>query len=156
MTAVKSMLKHVGDYNALKAQMLEVLTDADLAHTFPGSPSLGELSKEIGETEQSYLNSFKTTKLDFKYRNPDAALATSVSALTAWFTKLDSEMAEVLAKFSEDGLQTTSNFRGNWEVTMQVNLEIYLQALMIFAGKAWVHLHALGKTLPEQWADWIG
>jgi hypothetical protein len=39
---------------------------------------------------------------------------------------------------------------------MQVNLEIYLQALMIFTGKAWVHLHALGKQMPEQWADWIG
>lgn len=156
MTAVKSMLKHVRDYNNLKPQMLELLSDADLAHTLPGSPSLGELCKEMGETEQSYLNSFKTTKLDFKYRNPDAALATSVSALAVWYAALDDEMDEVLAKFSEDDLQTTSNFRGNWEVTMQVNLEIYLQAVLIFCGKAWVHLHALGKQMPEQWADWIG
>lgn len=156
MTAVRSMLKHVRDYNNLKPQMLELLTDADLAHTVPGSPSLGELCKEIGETEQSYLTSFKTTKLDFTYRNPDTALATSVPALAAWFAKLDDEMDEVLAKFSEDDLQATSNFRGKWEVTMQVNLEIYLQAVMIFCGKAWVHLHALGKQMPEQWADWIG
>jgi hypothetical protein len=150
------MIKHVHDYNDLKRQMLELLTDADLANRFPHNPSLGELCKEMGETQQSYLNSFKTTKLNFSYRNPDAALATSVAALAAWYANLDAEMDEVLAKVSEDDLQATSNFRGNWEVTMQVNLEIYLQALMIFAGKAWVHLLALGKTLPEQWADWIG
>lgn len=152
----KEFLKLLPHYQDLKHQMLALLTDADLAHTFPGSPSLGTLCKEFGETEQSYVNSFKTLKLDFKYHNPDETLASSVSALTTWYTKLDNEMEETLRAFSDADLETKRFGRGSWMVPIELNFDIYLQALLIFCGKAWVHLHALGKELPEQWADWIG
>ncbi|MEX2143178.1 MAG: hypothetical protein WD740_01175 [Anaerolineales bacterium] len=46
--------------------------------------------------------------------------------------------------------------RGGWSVPVRINLEIYKEALLIFYGKAWVHLLALRKPLPEQWVHWIG
>ncbi|MEX1071593.1 MAG: hypothetical protein WEC37_03110 [Anaerolineales bacterium] len=146
----------LGHYQKLKHQMLEVLTNADLAHTIKGSPSLGELAKEIGETEQSYLNSFKTYKLNFDYKNLDAGLAKSISALSAWYASLDDELKTILENFSDDDLDKIRIDRHGWPVPIQQNLDIYKEALLIFCGKAWVHLLALGKTLPEQWADWIG
>lgn len=143
-------------YQDLKHQMLALLSDADLAHSFPGSPSLGELCKEIGETQQSYIDSFKTLKLDFSYRNPDANMAASVTALSAWYKKMDEEMQAVLTAFSDTDLESKKLGRGRWMVPIELNLDIYLQAVLIFCGKAWVHLRALGKELPEQWVDWIG
>lgn len=152
----KEFLKLLPHYQDLKGKLLALLNDADLAHTFSGSPGLGALCKDFGETEQSYVNSFKTLKLDFKYRNPDESLATSVSALAAWYAMLDKEMEETLKSFSDADLASKRLGRGSWMVPIELNFDIYLQALLIFCGKAWVHLHALGKDLPEQWADWIG
>ncbi len=153
----KEYLPQLQEYQSLKQQMLEILSDADLAHTIKGSPSLGELCKEMGETQQSYVNSFKPPyKLSFKYRNPDAALAGSVSGLAAWYANLDKEMKDMLDAFSDEDLDTIRVGRGTWMVPIQQNLDIYKEALLIFSGKVWVHLHAMGKPLPEQWADWIG
>ncbi len=91
----KEYLPSLEEYQSLKHQMMELLSDADLAHTIPGSPSLGELCKEIGETQQSYINSFKPPyTLNFRYRNEDATLAGSVSGLAAWYTSLDKEMKD--------------------------------------------------------------
>lgn len=153
---MKEYIPLLGHYQNLKHQMLELLEDADLAHTLKGSPGLGELSKEMGETEQSYINSFKTHKLDFKYRNPDAELAKSTSALAAWFANMDKELKDLLEGFTDEDLDKVRIGRGTWMVPIQQNLDIYKEALLIFAGKAWVHLHAIGKTMPEQWADWLG
>jgi hypothetical protein len=152
----KEFLKLLPHYQDLKHQMLAQLSDADLAHSFPGSPSLGELCKGIGETEQSYINSFRDLKLNFKYRNPDAALGSSTSVLAAWYSNMDKEMQELLAAFSDADLETKRVGRGSWMVPIELNLDIYLQAVLIFCGKAWVHLYASGKELPEQWTDWIG
>ncbi len=153
----KEYLPMLEEYQSLKRQMLEILADADLAHTIPSSPSLGELCIEMGETQQSYINSFKPPyKLNFKYRNEDAALAGSVSGLAAWYANMDKEMNDLLEVFSDKDLDTIRVGRGSWMVPIQQNLDIYKEALLIFAGKAWVHLHAMGKTLPEQWVDWLG
>ena len=142
-------------YQALRAKMLDLLNDADLAHKFEGSPSLGELCKDIGETEQSYINSFKAFKLDFSYKQPDASLATSTSALAAWYANLDKELKALIEGYTDQDLNRPID-RGGWNVPVRLNLDIYKEALLIFYGKAWVHLHALGKTLPEQWREWIG
>lgn len=152
----KEFLKLFPHYQDLKHQMLELLSDSDLAHSFSGSLSLGELCKQFGETEQAYINSFKTMHLDFQYRNPNADLVTSTSALAAWYANMDKEMEEVLKGFSDADLEAKHLGRGNWMVPIELNFDIYMQALLIFCGKAWVHLHALGKDLPEQWSDWIG
>ena len=83
-------------------------------------------------------------------------MATSTASLAAWYTSLDKEMKTSLEAFTEEDLQTKSIARGNWMVTIDLNHNIYLQAIDIFCGKAWIHLHALNKELPEQWVDWIG
>lgn len=152
----KEFMKLLPHYQNLKHQMIEILEDADLGHSVPGSPNLGVLCKEIGETQQSYIESFKTLKLNFAYRNPDVALTTSTAALAAWYTNMDKEMQAILDAFTDEELETKRLGRGNWMVPIELNLYIYLQAVLIFCGKAWVHLHALGKEMPEQWADWIG
>ena len=143
-------------YQELKHQMIAVLEDADLAHVIQGSPSLGELCREHGEVEQSYLDSFRTGKLRFDYRHPDPDIVGSIAALREWYTRLDNEFKTVLEGFTEEDLRTVAIDRRVWSVTIQENLSVYKEAVVIFAAKAWVHLLAMGKTLPDQWRDWIG
>lgn len=141
-------------YQALRSQLMDLLDDEDLAFSLPGNPSLGALCVEIGETQQAYIDSFKTFEQDFSYRADDPGLANSVSRLQAWYAGLDDELRTAIEALSEDDLKNKVIERG-FKVSPQIQLTIYNEALLIFYGKVSVYLKAMGKTRPEQWVDWI-
>lgn len=144
-------------YRSLRDQLLETLQDADLRFALPGNPSLGELCVGIGEVQTAYIRSFQTLRLDFSYRQPDPAFATSVDKLRLWFAELDSELRLTLEAKSEADVQGSLVDRGgDFRVLLFVQLEIYKEALLIFYGKTDVYVKALGKPRSEQWAHWIG
>lgn len=60
------------DTHGMRTQLMVALSDADLAFS-PGGQNmtLGALCREIGEIEHSYIESIKTLKQDWSYRNTD-------------------------------------------------------------------------------------
>lgn len=144
-------------YQALRNQLMEILEDEDLSFK-PGGNNLplGELCRQIGEIEQSYIDSFKTFKQDFSYRNKAEGLQNSVWQLTIWFEALDKNLRMTIEALSEETIQNHSIDRGGgFTVSPRLQLEIYKEALLIFYGKTLVYLKAKGKQLPAQWQDWI-
>lgn len=145
-------------YQALRSQLVELVSDDDLAFR-PGSnhPTLGGLCREIGEVEHAYIQSFKTFKLDFSYKNEEPGLEKSVQKLSGWFRALDGELKATIEGLTEDDIQHRVVDRGgNFTLPPRIQLDVYKEALLIFYGKTSVYLKLLGKTLPEQWQDWIG
>jgi hypothetical protein len=144
-------------YQALRNQMMSLLTDGDLAFSPGGAnPPLGVLCKEIGEVEQAYILSFTSLTLDFSHGNDGSAIPRYVSKLVEWYEQLDHDLYTVLAGLSDEEIATQLVDRGgDFRVPLQVQLDIYKEALLIFYGKASVYLKALGKELPEQWRHWI-
>jgi uncharacterized damage-inducible protein DinB len=141
--------------HGMRAQFMEMLSDADLAFNPGGANmSLGALCKEIGEIEYSYIQSIKTLKQDWSYRNHEAGLDGSVARLKGWYAALDAEMKAALEPLSDEDMAKTID-RG-FTVSRQVQMDIYLQALLIFAGKAVIYLKAMNRPLNQQWQDWIG
>ena len=139
----------------MREQLMDILTDADLAFTPGGSnPTLGEICKEMGDVEYAYIGSFKLLKHDWSYKNPEPGLAGSVSQLKAWFSKLDEQLKAVMEGLSDEDLTKTID-RG-WPVGVGTQLHIYREALLIYYGKLAVYLKAMGKTMPDQWKGWIG
>jgi hypothetical protein len=149
---------HILEQNqAMRNQMMEILTDEDLGYS-PGGENLtlGALCREMGEVEHAYIESFKTFRQDFSYRNEEADLERSLERLVAWFQALDGELKEVLESLSEDDIQNRVIDRGGgFVLPPTIQFHIYIEALLIFYGKASVYFKALGKTLPEQWQTWI-
>ena len=144
-------------YQALRDQLMEILNDDDLSYRLDGNPALGTLCREIGEVQYAYIQSFKTYKLDFSYRNDEPGLEGSVQQLSAWYQALDRELKAVIEAFSEDDLTNQRIDRGDgFSPPVHIQLEIYKEALLIFCGKVSVYLKMMGKTLPEQWQHWIG
>ncbi|MGZ3583303.1 MAG: hypothetical protein ACXWP6_11360, partial [Ktedonobacterales bacterium] len=90
------------NYQALRGQLMEILTDGDLAYRVAGdtTPTLGALCRDIGDTEYSYIQSFKTFTQDFSYHNPDPQLERSVAALTNWYTDLDRDLRAAVEAIS--------------------------------------------------------
>jgi len=143
---------------SLRYDLMNALTDADLAYRLPGdNPTLGELCREMGDLEHSYIQSFKTLEQDWSYRNTDPGLATSVADLTAWYRTLDAEFETVLNGVSDDDLHSQEIDRGNdIKVSAQTQFDIYREAVMMFYAKASVYLKGLQKPVNDQWQSWIG
>ena len=98
----------------LRYDLLQTLTDSDLTYKLPGdNPTLGELCREFGDVEYSYIQSFKTFKHDWSHRTAEPQLATSVARLQAWYTTLDTEFETVVRGFSEDDLRNNQIDRGH-------------------------------------------
>jgi uncharacterized damage-inducible protein DinB len=142
---------------ALRSQLMEVLTDADLAFSPGGNTlTLGALCRELGECEHTYVQSFKTFKHDYAYRNDEPGLETSVEKLKTWFTALDADLKAAVAGLSEEELNKIIDRGNGFMIPARVQSHIYKEALLIFYGKASIYLRALGKSMPEQWQTWIG
>ncbi len=142
----------------LRYDLMNTLTDSDLAYALPGdNPTLGELCREMGEVEHSYIQSFITLKQDWSYRNNEPDLATSVARLQAWYITLDKEFETVLRGFSEDDLHTKRIDRGHgFTPSPYVQFQIYREALLMFYAKASVYLKGFQKPVSDQWQAWIG
>ena len=141
--------------HALRVQLLDTLSDTDLAFS-PGGQNmtLGALCREMGEIEHSYEQSLKTFQQDWSYHNTEADLESSVARLKAWFQTLDDEMQATITTFwDEDGNKTID--RGG-PVTVEFQLDVYLQAVLIFLGKSTIYLRAMNKQLPPFFEEYIG
>ncbi len=148
---------HFEMYKMLRPQLLECLTDADLAFS-PGGDNmtLGELCVELGETEINYIESFKTFKMGNSGKNDDPGRAGSIARLTAWYDALHEELKAALEGISEEDAAGKMVHRGeNFELPVHINLSILQEAYLIFYGKAMVYLKAMQKERPQQWTDWI-
>jgi uncharacterized damage-inducible protein DinB len=142
--------------HGMRSQLLDSLSDADLAFS-PGGQNmtLGALCREMGEVEYSYIQSLKTFGQDWSYHNEEADLESSVARLKAWFQTLDDELKATVDALSDEDLQKTID-RGGFATPVELQLDVYLQALLIFLGKATVYFKAMNKALPQNFQEYIG
>jgi len=142
--------------HGMRSQLLDSLSDADLTFS-PGGQNmkLGDLCREMGEVEYSYIQSLKTFRQDWSYHNREAGLESSVARLKTWFQTLDDELKATVAALSDEDLKKTVD-RGGFAMPVELQLDVYLQALLIFLGKATVYFKAMNKALPQYFHEYIG
>ncbi len=153
-------IKHFWDlnrmYTALRDELMASLTDDDLAFRPGGeNPCLGELCRELGETQHAYVQSFKTFEIDFSYRVNDDSYSKSVDKLKSWYAVLDQQLEEELETIDDGDVANIMMDRGGYEVPLPISLDILREALLIFYGKASVYLKMMGKERTQMWRDWI-
>jgi hypothetical protein len=143
--------------HGMRTEILDALADADLSFN-PGGTNLtfGRLFVQIGEIEYSYLRSLETFKQDWSYKHQDAGIASSVSALKAWFQQLDERLKETVAAFSDDDLKKPVERPGGNSMPVELQMQVYMQAVFIFLGKVVVYLKAMNKPLLPSVEEYIG
>src|SRR5207248_11084196 len=104
----------------------------------------------------SYIQSLKTFKQDWSHRNTEAGLESSVAQLKVWFQTLDEEMKATVAALSDEDLKRTIDRGGGYAMPVELQLDVYLQALLIFFGKVTIYLKAMNKPLPQHIQEYIG
>ncbi len=143
-------------YTGLRDELMHVLSDEDLAYSpGGGNPTLGELCRELGETQYAYAQSFKTFNVDFSYRTNEDKYLKSVAALQAWYKQLDAELEAALEAVTDEDVADKQMDRDGYEVPVHTSLDILREALLIFYGKVSVYAKAMGKPLTQTWTDWI-
>ena len=142
--------------HTMRTKLMDELSDAELAFS-PGGENmaLGALCREMGEVEYSYIQSLQTFKQDWLYRNTEAGLEGSVARLKAWYQTLDDEMKTTISALTDEDVTKTVD-RGGYAMPVGLQLDVYLQALLIFFGKFTIYLRAMNKPLPAQVREWIG
>jgi hypothetical protein len=142
--------------HGMRTGLLDGLTDSDLAFSPGGQAmSFGELWREMGEVEHAYIQSLKTFKTDFAYKTPDKSVEGSVANLKAWFEKLDAEMKDTVSGFSDEDFKKDIERASGYTMPLELQLDVYLQALLIFFGKATIYLKAMSKPLPPAVKDYV-
>lgn len=149
-------------YQRLRDELMEGLDDGDLRVRLGGeTETIGALCREIGEIEHTYVESLRTFRQDFGYRNPDPQIERSVDALRAWYASLDRDLMAAIEALSEDDIEHRRIVRSDFDEAFfaplaRQQLDTYREALLIFYGKVSVYLKALGRSRTEAWRDWIG
>ena len=148
------------EYQDLRTQLMGVLDDDDLTFRPGGATStLGQLCREIGEIEHSYIEAIRTFRQDFEWRNPDPRLERSVAILSTWFADLDKDLQAAIEAVTEDDVTNRRLIRADipdFSPLLPQELDIYREALLIFYAKASIYLRAMGRELPGDWQVWIG
>jgi uncharacterized damage-inducible protein DinB len=141
--------------HGMRVAILDTLSDADLTFS-PGGANmtLGELCREMGEVEHSYVQSLKVFKQDWLYKNTEAGLDRSVQHLKAWFQTLDDDLKATISALSDEDVRKSID-RNGYPMSVPLQLDVYLQALLIFFGKATIFLKAMNKPLPPSVQEWV-
>ena len=143
--------------HAMRNALLDLVSDVDLSFNPGGqNKTLGGLFKEIGEVEYAYLQSLKTSKTDFSYRNTEAGLDASVARIKAWYESLDAEIEQVLNGFADEDFTKNIERASGYMMPLSMQVEVYLQALLIFLGKLTIYFRAMNRTLPPSVQEYIG
>ncbi len=141
----------------MRTDMMNDLTDTDLAVRVPGNPTLGEVCRDWGNVERFYLNSFKTGRLNMdRPEDVSTETATSVQKLKAWYQALDNEFEAVLTAIPNSEFATMTVERSGRNLPAGMHYHTYHEAILIFCAKCSVYLRMMGKPLNDQWIDWIG
>ncbi len=152
---VKNEMHILKETEGLRIELLAILSDDDLTFALPGNSTLGELCREIGETQHDYIDSFKTFELKFQHKSKEHEIDHSVEKLKLWYAALDRELHNTLEAMSEDDVAKMVK-RPGFEIPVRVQFHIYREAILIFAAKASVYLRAMGRELPGKWGHWVG
>jgi len=147
-------------YQDLRTQLMGVLGDDDLAFRPGGATyTFGQLCREIGEIEYSYIEAIRTFRQDFEWRNPDPRSERTVAALSSWFADLDKDLQAAIEAVTDDDAANRRFYRADlpdFSPLLPQELDIYREALLIFYAKASIYLRAMGRELPGDWQAWIG
>ncbi len=143
--------------HGMRNGLVGTLTDADLAFCPGGQTmSLGALCREIGDIEHAYIESLKHFKQDFSFRNTETGIETSTAKLLEWYKNLDDDMKATVAAFSEADLKKEVERPGGFKAPVDIQLDIYLQALLIFFGKITIYLKIMNKPMDKTIQEYIG
>lgn len=142
--------------HGMRLQLLDALSDENLSFN-PGGENvtLGAVCRESGDVEYSYIQSLKTFKQDWSYHNEAPGIETSVEQLRAWYQQMDGEMKAIVEGFSDDDLKKTID-RGGYPAPVDMQLDVYLQAQLIFFGKVSIYCKSLGIEMTPTFKEYIG
>lgn len=151
-STVENMIPMFDAMKTMRDEWLNAITDSDLTFNPGGTnKTMGELLREMGEVNHAYAQSFRTLKHEWAKDSRDLS---SIAQLKTWFAEQDNELHTNLSALSDDDMMKTIE-RDGYPMPIEMQFQAYLQALLIYFGKATIYLRAMNKELPSKIREWV-
>ena len=141
--------------HGVRDQALALVEEADMAFALEGSPTLGDLIRQMGDVQVAYTGAFASRKIDWATSADGRDGVTSGADAAAWFAGLDQAFKDAVGAVADEDLAAMVE-RDGWSYPITAHFHTYREAVLIFFGKLDLYLRALGKTRPDEWAAWVG
>ncbi len=138
----------------MRDDILNSLSDEELAYSLEGNPTIGHLLRRMGDIQRSYIKAFQTFKQDFSEVSMDEALEGSTDKLRAMFAELDEQLETALENISDEQFRSQMIDRG-FPMSIGAELHTFREGILTECSKLSVYLRTMGKDLPQQVKDWI-
>ena len=69
---------------------------------------------------------------------------------------MDDDLKATVSAFSDEDFKKTIERESGFMVPIEMQLDIYLQAMLIIFGKATIYMKAMNKPLPPSMKEYIG
>ena len=142
-------------YLPIRGHILEALEDKDLDFRPEKLSPFADIFVQLGEWQGAYLEGFRTFNQDFSYRNEDPSRAKSIAKLRAWYEEMDKEIQAAIEAMSDEDVEGRGIERGGWQASVEWNLRIWQECLIIFFTKTLFYFKLMDKELPESLGKWI-
>jgi hypothetical protein len=142
-------------YIPIRGHILDALEDGDLDFEHEKLGPLSDIFIQIGEWQAAYLAGFQTFTQDFSYRNDVPKRQNSVALLRAWYDGMDEEIEAAIEAMSAEDIENRGIERGGWQASVEWNLRIWQECLLISYTKATFYFKLMGKELPDSLVKWI-
>ena len=138
----------------MRDDILNSLSDEELAYSLEGNPTIGHLLRRMGDIQRSYIKAFQTFKQDFSEVSMDEALEGSTDKLRTMFAELDEQLETALENISDEQFRSQMIDRG-FPMSIGAELHTFREGILTECSKLSVYLRTMGKDLPQQVKDWI-
>ena len=142
----RSSCRSCGLTAALRTQLLDAVTDEDLAFALPrqrGPSATCAWTTGIPSARTSSRSGPACSRGTTE--NEEPGLSRSVERLRGWYAAMDAEFEAVVGAIPEDTFQTGTIDRGDgFQMPMGAQFHTWREAILIFCAKADVYLRALG------------
>jgi len=142
-------------YIPIRGHILDDLEDGDLDFEQDKLGRLSDIFIQLGEWQAAYLAGFRTFTQDFSYRNDVPEREKSLALLRAWYDGMDEEIEAAIEAMSAEDIENRGIERGGWQASVEWNLRIWQECLLIFYTKATFYFKLMGKELPDSLVKWI-
>jgi uncharacterized damage-inducible protein DinB len=152
-STIETLVPMFDAMKVMRSEWLDALTEADLAFN-PGGQNLtmGALLHEMCEVNAAYIESLTSGK--HAWAKQPMASPQTLDGLRAGFAKQDEALTAALNAFTDETIQKPID-RDGYPMPVEMQLQAYMQALLIYFAKATIYLRAMDKPLPEKLREWI-
>jgi hypothetical protein len=146
---LKEKWQGIDGLHRMRSGLIDQLEASDLKFSPGGqNPPLKRLFADIAASEQSYTYSITNLKESDTHQLGGSPAFSDIPGLRQTFAELDAALEQAIARVGDEQLSLPVKRTNGHTVSLEQQIDIYMQAVFIYLGKLVVYYLAMDRDLP--------